>query len=296
MGIVFITKYKKLYRVVINQEEVGYIENIEDFENKMNNEIFNKEENPYMAFYVVNTKPEYQSVYVDKKTEINDDEILSKLKDYSTITYLAYEITLNGEKRACVNTMEEATEIVEELKQEIDDEKLEMTLGISEFYTENLEELEISDKEQVEENINEEIEKAIKIKGCTVNGVVLATTPVKGTYISSRYGDTEGRGKGHSGLDIAAPAGTTILACGDGTVKLAGWYYGYGNLVIIDHGNGVETYYGHCSKLCVTKGQSVSAGDKIAEVGRTGEATGNHLHLEVRVNGSTVNPQKYVYK
>ena len=82
----------------------------------------------------------------------------------------------------------------------------------------------------------------------------------------------------------------------EGTIKYAGWMGGYGNLVIISHGNGVETYYGHCSKIYVKKGQEVTAGDTIAAVGSTGYSTGNHLHFEIRKDGTQVNPQKYVYK
>ena len=70
---------------------------------------------------------------------------------------------------------------------------------------------------------------------------------------------------------------------------------GYGNLVIIDHGNGIKTYYGHCSKLCVSVGQKVNAGDVIAKVGSTGNSTGNHCHFEIRVNSTQIDPQKYVY-
>ena len=97
-------------------------------------------------------------------------------------------------------------------------------------------------------------------------------------------------------MDIAAPNGTPIKAAAEGTIKYAGWMGGYGNLVIISHGNGVETYYGHCSKIYVKKGQEVTAGDTIAAVGSTGYSTGNHLHFEIRKDGTQVNPQKYVYK
>lgn len=98
----------------------------------------------------------------------------------------------------------------------------------------------------------------------------------------------------HQGLDIAAPMGTPIYAADSGTVVHSGRYSGYGNLVIIDHGNGYKTYYGHCSKLLVSVGDSVKRGDKIALVGMTGQATGPHCHFEVRVNGVTQNPLKYL--
>lgn len=98
------------------------------------------------------------------------------------------------------------------------------------------------------------------------------------------------------GMDIAAPNGTDIKAAADGTVTYAGWMGGYGNLIIISHGNGIQTYYGHCSKLYVSNGKEVKAGDVIAAVGSTGNSTGNHLHFEIRKNGSQINPQKYLYK
>lgn len=97
-------------------------------------------------------------------------------------------------------------------------------------------------------------------------------------------------------MDIAAPNGTKIKAAADGEVTYSGWMSGYGNLIIISHGNGIQTYYGHCSKLYVSKGTKVSAGDTIAAVGSTGNSTGNHLHFEIRKNGVQINPQKYLYK
>ena len=285
-----------MYKVTIAGETVGYIYNIEEFKSSIDETMYNEEEKEYMAFYTINDEPEYKEEFVDRKTESNNDEIINIVKDHTTPTYMAYEIILNDETKAYVSSMEEAEQIVLDMKQEIEDEELEMSISIAQKYTEDKSSLDISNKEEVEKEIDSEIEKAIEIKGATVNGVYLGYTPVKGTYISSRYGDTADRSKGHSGLDIAAPHGTPIYACGDGTVKLACSYYGYGNLVIIDHGNGVETYYGHCSKLNVTQGQEVKAGDLIANVGATGQATGPHLHLEVRINGATVNPQSYLYK
>ena len=99
---------------------------------------------------------------------------------------------------------------------------------------------------------------------------------------------------GHQGVDLAIDAGTDIYAAASGTVVVAGWYYTYGNCVVIDHGNGVRTLYGHCSSLNVSVGQEVAQGDVIGKVGMTGYATGNHLHFEVHINNRTCDPYTYI--
>ena len=98
----------------------------------------------------------------------------------------------------------------------------------------------------------------------------------------------------HSGVDLAASTGTKIYATQSGTVSLADWNGAYGLCVIIDHGNGLQSLYGHCSKLLVSKGQHVTQGQTIALVGATGGATGSHLHFEVRLYGTPVDPLPYL--
>ena len=128
-----------------------------------------------------------------------------------------------------------------------------------------------------------------------VNGIKLALKPISGT-ITSRYGESSSLRKStHTGLDIAATTGTPIKVVADGIVTNASYSGSYGNLVKISHGDGVETWYAHTSKMYVTVGQKVSAGDTIAAVGSTGNSTGAHLHFEIRINGNHVNPQKYLY-
>lgn len=121
--------------------------------------------------------------------------------------------------------------------------------------------------------------------------------PVRGR-LTSRFGyrrdPFSGRKDLHTGLDIAAPRGTRIAAAAAGRVVHAGWMGGYGRTVVIDHGRGYRTLYGHCNSISVKKGQRVSAGQVIATVGATGRATGPHLHFEVRKNNSPVNPLKYL--
>lgn len=116
--------------------------------------------------------------------------------------------------------------------------------------------------------------------------------PLSGGGISSYFGARWG--SYHNALDITSPKGTTIYASDGGTVKTAGWNGSFGNLIVIEHGNGFETYYAHCSRLDVKVGQKVAKGEKIATVGSTGNATGNHVHFEIRKNGTPVNPLNYI--
>lgn len=110
------------------------------------------------------------------------------------------------------------------------------------------------------------------------------------------YGSiTQSFGGGHTGIDIAGSSGTTIMAADDGNVSSAGYQGGYGNFVIINHGNGLVTRYAHCSSLLVTPGQHVSRGEAIATRGSTGHSTGPHLHFEVLQNGSFRNPINYLH-
>lgn len=98
----------------------------------------------------------------------------------------------------------------------------------------------------------------------------------------------------HPGIDIANNAGTPIFATADGIVVKAGWSGGYGNLVQIDHGNGIATLYGHNSLISVSVGQTVKKGQLISYMGSTGNSTGPHVHYEIRVNGTAVNPESFL--
>lgn len=125
------------------------------------------------------------------------------------------------------------------------------------------------------------------------------TWPVPGYYrISSEYNPRtspiSGKYEFHTGIDIPAGYGEDVVAGGDGTVITARWVNGYGYTVMISHGSGIVTLYGHNSSLVVSEGQSVSKGQVIAKIGSTGYSTGNHCHFEVRVNGSHTSPWPYL--
>lgn len=122
-----------------------------------------------------------------------------------------------------------------------------------------------------------------------------AIWPARGD-VSSPYGLRWNGSDFHPGIDIANDMGTPIMATADGVVTTAGWNDGgYGNMVDIDHGNGILTRYGHAMQVVVTPGQHVRRGQVIAYMGSTGFSTGPHVHYEVRINGNAVNPASYLY-
>lgn len=117
--------------------------------------------------------------------------------------------------------------------------------------------------------------------------------PISGGLHSSEFGEPRWGGP-HSGLDIAVSIGTPVGAAAAGTVSFAGWDGGYGYAVTVDHGDGVQTRYAHASRILVSAGQQVEAGEHLILVGDTGNATGPHLHFEVLVDGATQNPRGYL--
>ena len=122
--------------------------------------------------------------------------------------------------------------------------------------------------------------------------------PVKGTSFTSGFGVRSDPFRGsramHAGIDLAGPLGTPIYATADGIVGRSEWANGYGNLVELNHGRGIQTRYGHLSKSLVAAGQRVKRGDMIAMMGSTGRSTGSHLHYEVRIDGTPVNPVPFM--
>jgi murein DD-endopeptidase MepM/ murein hydrolase activator NlpD len=125
-----------------------------------------------------------------------------------------------------------------------------------------------------------------------------STEPVRGTNFTSGFGvrndPFRGRAAMHAGIDLAGPLGTPILATADGVVGRSEWVSGYGNLVELEHGRGIQTRYGHLSRSMVAAGQKVKRGDVIALMGSTGRSTGSHLHYEVRIDGKAVNPVPFM--
>ena len=301
---IVLIKYRPVYKVSISGEEIGYIENIQAFEENLKNQIIS-EETKNVDSINLSEEPEYELKLVNRTLETNESKIATEIEDEVVVTYKYYDVAYKNETIQSVNTIEEAEEIVNEIKENNSEQDVDLT--IIEKYTENEEEVKTSElevaKTEIQTIVAEKIEEEQKQKEeeerinslPDINGIKLAVTPIEGT-ITSRYGvSSRIRKSTHTGLDIAATKGTPIKVVAAGTVIAASYDGSYGNLVKVDHGNGVETWYAHTSKMYVKVGEQVEAGDVIAAVGSTGNSTGPHLHLEIRVNGEHVNPQNYLY-
>ncbi|MBS5857696.1 MAG: M23 family metallopeptidase [Clostridia bacterium] len=306
--------YKPTYSVHINGQQVGYTANKSELQKRINEYIENGDgSNKNIAFVQVDSLPEYKLCLLKRNIVPNDEEIYQKTISGGIPYYRYYAILDNNEEKYYVSSFEEAEKVVNDLKEK-GSTNIE-SISISEKYETDLKTLtsteEVVSKLYVEpvktvtvaKNANAgsrarasgSVNTSSKISGGKASLGISLIRPVSGT-ITSRFGVSSNiRRSSHTGLDIAAPTGTPVKAAASGTVTFSGWKGSYGNMLVISHGNGVQTYYGHCSKLYAKNGQTVSQGDVVASVGSTGNSTGPHLHLEIRVNGTAYNPQNYIY-
>lgn len=294
--------YKPIYKVTLNGEFIGYCEDKSKLQSKINDYLkTGNGDSENIAFAQLDVLPKYKVCLLKKDIVTTDDEIYNTVISTGTTFYRYYAVLLNNEEKMYVSTLEEAEDAIKQLKDKNSNNVAK--LSILEKYETELKEF--STTEQVVSTLYEK--KVVIAKSpvsysssanlsstvVSLNGITLSR-PVSGT-VSSRFGVRGGAT--HKGLDIAAPKGTPIYVAASGTVITSayGWNGGYGNYVVINHGNGINTAYGHCSSLVAKVGQTVNAGDLIAYVGNTGDSYGNHLHFEIRVNGVAQNPQNYLY-
>lgn len=304
--------YKPTYSVFINGEQVGYTDNKTELQHKINNYIENGEEgSKNVAFVQVANLPNYKLCLLKRNVVTNDEEIFEKVKEQGVTYYRYYAILNDQEEKLYVSSFEEAEQVVNGLKEKNSSniekisivEKYEQNIkdlvtaeeGISKLYVEPAKVVTVAKNGTAKYGTTGSVNTALTTSSGKANIGIALIRPVSGT-ITSRFGVRSSiRTSSHTGLDIATSTGTPIVAAASGTVTFSGYKGSYGNMIVISHGNGVQTYYGHCSKLYVSAGTQVSQGQAIATVGSTGNSTGPHLHLEIRVNGVAYNPQNYLY-
>ncbi len=246
----------------------------------------------------------------------------SSLIEFLSNYYIIEEIVASDNK--ILKEIEQEKQEIEVKKGQLEKEKTELKLlkvkqeqtriimqnnkVVQEKAMASLSEEELNLQEQIKKYKDEEaalealIQQASSIgySGDYAGGTMLWPIAKSGTYITSGYGTRvhplRGISKFHTGVDIGnAGFGAPVVAAADGVVSLATYYGGYGNCVMINHGNGIATLYGHGQKILTTVGATVKKGDLIMEVGSTGVSTGPHVHFEVRIYGQHTNPLPYLY-
>lgn len=221
-----------------------------------------------------------RDMIVSKKKQ--KEQEFNNLKNYYAEMLSKKQILVNKEKNkeVMIASLSEKVEELDDISEEHEKEIVEMASKASKLYRER--------------------SKLNRVNVPVYNGQL--KWPLPAVYpLTSQFGSrvdpiTGKRGAYHNGIDIGAPGGTNVLAAGDGVVIVAQWYGGFGNAVIIDHGNGLWTLYGHMrtNSLTVEKGDTVKAGQKVGRVGSTGRSTGNHLHFTVYKKEVAVDPMKYL--
>ena len=314
LGIILIVAlivlvYKPKYKVTLNGEKIGYCEDKTSLQKRINAYMENGEEGEeHVAFVQIDDLPEYSMCLLKKGIVTNDEEIFETVKETGTTYYRYYAVAEDGNEKIYLASFDEADNAIKTLKDKESTNASDLT--IVEKYETEIPELKSEDdvvSELFKEKKVEVVAKTTTKKYSSAGSGKVSTSrelnnskvslgislskPVSGV-LTSRYGYRWGRT--HTGIDIGVPTGTPVKAAASGTITFAGWKGALGNLVVVSHGNGVQTYYGHNSKITVSVGQKVSQGDVIAKAGSTGQSTGSHVHFEVRVNGSSYNPLGYV--
>ncbi|MBQ8299385.1 MAG: M23 family metallopeptidase [Clostridia bacterium] len=309
MSLMFM-KYKFVYSVKINEEDVGYVTSKIALEKKIDNFIINGEgEN--VGYVVLNSKVDYNLLLINKDIQTSDDEIFAMVKDDCDVYYKVYAVLVDDKEHGLVASLEDAQKIVDEVNEKQSEYKKQSTLEIEEQYLleyELLDDIEVAINDIYEpiKKTNDAI-KEIRSTPATAktvsNDVLLAlkeslttldfNVPLDNPVITSRFG---WRSSGyHYGIDLAAPMGTDITAAEAGVITYADWCGNYGYLIKVQHTGGYETYYAHCSKIIAKVGDEVAKDQLIGLVGSTGRSSGPHVHMEIRFEGTPLNPEVFLY-
>lgn len=333
-SLLLFIKYRPAYSVEINGENLGYVSSKNDFQKEIDENILKTDEEgiAFIALDNVNYNFEFASRnMVDNSTTLaNVSSKSTKIYRIYEVSSDNSEDTVytksEDEANNFVNNLKTKYDKVDAnlkitvlyIEDEVSDETIQTAKANLEntFETKQNEIVETEKKKaaaavaarkasarkasSTKTTSSSATSSSAGTASANLNGVSFTALPITSYTMSTRYGTVNrAHGTPHSGLDLAAPTGTAIYAAASGTVISAstssGGYSGYGKLIKIDHGNGVQTWYAHCSSILVSSGQTVSAGQQIGRVGSTGYATGPHLHFEVRINGKTYNPQNWLY-
>lgn len=305
VGLTVLNTYKPTVKTYIGEKFIGYFTSEQQFDEVYNDLVAEKQNIDENVKVYLEGEPTFVTSYI-RESLLEDQNIYTNLRAEIKTEYTIYKVAVNDEEKMVFNTQDEANKYAEKLKSDVKTvtvtTKEEKVAELGELTT--IERADSIYKDIVDRNKPVETPKVkytytpattTTQKASTNIAKVAAAEggiwPTTTRLISCHYGGYYG----HTGTDIAGRIGNPIYAYKSGLVTFAGWSSGgYGYMVRIDHGNGVSTLYAHASKVLVTAGQEVAAGQQIALVGSTGYSTGPHLHFEIRINGVAVNAYPYI--
>ena len=303
---IVLATYKPVYSVLVDGEFAGYV----DSKVKLQQDIekyLQEGDSDRVGYILLNTKPEYEFTLVRKDTVTNEGEIFATIRNSCDVYYKTYAVNVNDEEKCICNSLLDAQAIVDKVNEAQKKYTKKATVAITEKYEKeyvSVEDIEVAANDIIKplKKANDDVVKKVQtyaaqkeVPQAVLDALRSNTSaldfslPVSNYVVTSRYGWR--RSGYHTGCDYAVPLGTPIHAAEDGVVTCAEWKGNYGYLVKIQHTGGFETYYAHCSRFACSVGDTVKKGDVIAYVGSTGNSTGPHCHLEIRYEGSTIDPQ-----
>lgn len=291
--------YKPVVKAYINGEYIGYFASEQQFDEVYNQLVTEKQNiDPNVKTYL-ESEPTFETSYV-KNTLLAEQNVYTNLRAQVKTEYTIYNVTVDGEEKMTFSSKDDAEKYSEDLKNEVS----KLDIAINEEKVDELGEIttvERADailKDIVDRNKPVETPKVTITYPVYVPTIGATSVPATGSGVwpsVERRINCHWMGyTGHTGTDIGGAVGTAIYAYRSGTVTFSGWGNGYGKYVVINHGDGMTTYYAHCSELLVAAGEQVTEGQMIAKIGMTGYTTGPHLHFEIRLNGVPVNAYPYI--
>ena len=292
-------KYKPAYKVTLAGEYLGVVESKEIVDNRIDK--FLNDNSGNVAYREITAMPEYEYKLMSRNVKTEEAKVVAAVQGKVNTTYRYYAVTVDGETKGILNSEQEANEVINKIKVDLM-EGVNFDIGMAEVFTNEKNtstDVEVTNtlnsiklaKEDAYKKEQEQAKTAAKRRMLAQARTTVPTSgisgnlqgmnlviPVNGT-VTSRFGTVSSiRSSSHTGLDISTSRGSGIRPIANGTVVFAAYKGSYGNLVIIDHGNGVQSYYAHCNALYVSNGQAVDTNSVIAAVGSTGHSTGPHLH------------------
>lgn len=301
--VTVLNTYKPAVKAYLNGKFVGYFSDEQQFDEVYNDLVTEKQSiDPNVKVYL-DYEPTFETSYI-KDSVVADQNVYTNLRAEIKTEYTIYNVAVDGETKMTFNTQDDANKYAESLKSEVSKLKTEVNV-------EKVAELgEMTSIERADSILKDIVDrnKPVETPKVTYNtnssnvttAATIGATQVAATgegvwpTVNRRINCAYMGYSGHTGIDLGGAVGTAIYAYRSGTVTFAGWGTGYGLHVKIDHGDGMSTYYAHCSELLVSAGQQVSEGQMIAKIGLTGYTTGPHLHFEIRFNGVPTNPYPYI--